>query len=543
MIKNLHDIDKIFKEGLEDHCEPVPSSVWESLNNDLDKKQAAHYREKYFRLKKLAVFLLLLVAFSGIYLVYFNPSIKKDNSIAAKKTNQLINAKDQTASANKNTRTANNHPTQPAGTASPQTVDGPGIKKETVQPTANGTIITDPNHANSDAPKITVEKTTSSYQKLANTVVTEKNITSSVNHPSIELNNAPKKLRVKKGSLKYIAGETNETVNGQHKYIIQQQPLTKNNSAGAAIENISSINAFESRTAAAESRLLEPFVPAVLSADVPAPGQPTSAHGIPLSDSVTKNVQGQIAKLRAKNNAMSVHRFSLTAFGAPNHSFTRLENDWRFSGPGRDKNEALNSEQQGRSFSAGLLLNYGLSRHWVIQSGMVFSSTTTNIAPKTIYARQDNYGQPRYELNCSSGYAFFTAKAGSQPAVGDSIKIIGSSFTISYIGVPVAVNYVLKTGKFLIKPGVGFSLNFLTGNHSATDFIPDNRKESTAISGLKSSYLDVSLGLGIEYMFSRRIAVGIRPLARWALTSINKDTPVKAYQNFTSLEAGLRINL
>jgi len=551
MIKNLHDIDKIFKEGLEDHCEPVPSSVWESLNNDLDKKQAAHYREKYFRLKKLALLLVLLVAFSGAYLFYFYPATRKNSSIAAKKTNPVMNATDQTASSsaapNKNTRSATNQSQLPAVTTSQQRTIEPDKENEIMQPAGNGVLITDPKHTNNSVQKISVEKTANRFQKLSTEdVAVEKNISLPANAGSAHLDNPEiaKGSQLKKGSHKYFAtAEANTSINGQAKYFNQQQLLTKNNVAAASIDKIPQMNAFENSTTATVSRLLEPFLPASLSAEVPAPGSVTPAHALPLSDSVTKNVQQQIAKLRVKNNAMSVHRFSLMVFGAPNHSFTRLENDWRLSGPGRDKNEALHSEQQGGSFSAGLLVNYGLSRHLIIQSGLVFSSATTDIAPKTIYARQDNTGHARYELNCSSGYAYFAPKTGSQPAVGDSIKIMGSNSTISYIGVPVSINYVFKTGKILIKPGVGLSLNFLTGNHSATDFIPDNRKENTTISGLKSSYLDGSLALGVEYMFSRRIAVGIKPLLRWALTSINKDTPVKTYQNYTSLEAGLKINL
>ncbi len=55
MNKNLHDIDKIFKDGLEDHLEPAPPGVWDAVNNDLDKKQAFHFKEKYYRLKRMAL--------------------------------------------------------------------------------------------------------------------------------------------------------------------------------------------------------------------------------------------------------------------------------------------------------------------------------------------------------------------------------------------------------------------------------------------------------------------------------------------------------
>jgi len=192
-----------------------------------------------------------------------------------------------------------------------------------------------------------------------------------------------------------------------------------------------------------------------------------------------------------------------------------------------------------------LLVNYGVSKHILLQSGIVFSSAKTSIAPKIIYARADNSGHARYELNCSPGYAYYTPKTGSLPAVGDSVRIMGSSASVSYLGIPVSFQYVMKAGRFLFKPGAGLSLNFLTSNNSSTNFgfSTGNSKENTSIDGLRKAYLDGSLGMGIEYMISRKVSVGVRPLVRWAITSINKNTPVRTYQNFTSLETGMRINL
>jgi hypothetical protein len=352
-------------------------------------------------------------------------------------------------------------------------------------------------------------------------------------------------LQLKKGSHRYNASPSDtDTVKQNNQYPNQQEASSRNGFVATSTNTGNKISGVENNKNNA-AWLWENFLPPVPAAEIPLPGWIEPAHAILLNDSITKNVKKQVAISKAKNNAISIHRFSLMVFGAPNHSFTRLQNDGRLSGPGHDKNEVLRSEQQGSSFSAGILVNYGLSGHLTIQSGLVFSAATTVIAPKTIYAKPDNNGHARYELNCSSGYAYFAPKTGSQPAVGDSINIMGSSTSISYIGVPVSINYTIKAGKFLIKPGVGFSLNFLTGNHSATNFNlnASNEKESANISGLKNNYLDGSLGLGIEYRLNRRISAGIRPLMRWALSSINKNTPVKTYQNYTSLETGLKINL
>ena len=45
---------------------------------------------------------------------------------------------------------------------------------------------------------------------------------------------------------------------------------------------------------------------------------------------------------------------------------------------------------------------------------------------------------------------------------------------------------------------------------------------TTSITGLKPSYLDGQIGIGIEYGLNRKFSIGIRPNVRLALTPINK---------------------
>ena len=278
----------------------------------------------------------------------------------------------------------------------------------------------------------------------------------------------------------------------------------------------------------------------------PVPGPFKKIDQAPFLKSVVQNdsLKNAIA-LAKKMKASSAHSISLMPFISPNHSFTRLQDNSPFSGPGRNKNAAEREERQSTSFSAGVLFNYGLSKAVILQSGIVFSSAKTNISPKTIYVRPDNNGHPRYEFNCASGYSYIDTKTGSAPAIGDSIQVMGSSSTISYIAVPVSLIYVWQKGRFLLKPGIGVAINFLTAGKSATSFnnAGNSQKEIAPISGLKNAYVDASVGFGTEYMLNRKISIGVRPLLRMAVTSINKNTPIKAYQNYLGLETGIKINL
>ena len=97
-MKNNNDIDNIFKDALDDLQESAPPAVWESLSNDLDKQQAALFREKYHRVKRLAVLLLLIIFSGSIYMFYFNTPGKKQLA-QSKKDNSEKNEADQSASA------------------------------------------------------------------------------------------------------------------------------------------------------------------------------------------------------------------------------------------------------------------------------------------------------------------------------------------------------------------------------------------------------------------------------------------------------------
>ncbi len=158
--------------------------------------------------------------------------------------------------------------------------------------------------------------------------------------------------------------------------------------------------------------------PLVLSViEQPAPGpfkaidKPSFLNSIQQNDSLTKVYA--IAKMKT----VSGHSISVMPFVSPNYSFMRLEDNSPFAGPGRNKNAAEREERQSTSFSAGVLVNYGLTKSVIVQSGLVFSYAKTNILPKTIYARPDNNGHARYEFNCASGYSYINPKTGASPVV------------------------------------------------------------------------------------------------------------------------------
>lgn len=78
MSKDLHDIDELFRSGLEDH-EAIPSAgVKDNIDAALDKKEAEEYKKRFIIWKRTALLLLLLLA--G-FVIYESGLLKKDPDV------------------------------------------------------------------------------------------------------------------------------------------------------------------------------------------------------------------------------------------------------------------------------------------------------------------------------------------------------------------------------------------------------------------------------------------------------------------------------
>lgn len=74
MDKNLHDdIGDLFYDGIEPLSQPPRKEVWENIEQQLDKKDAAQYKQKFITARRMSVILLfLLIGFITCTLIYFN---------------------------------------------------------------------------------------------------------------------------------------------------------------------------------------------------------------------------------------------------------------------------------------------------------------------------------------------------------------------------------------------------------------------------------------------------------------------------------------
>lgn len=488
MNEDLHNIDDLFRHGLEGHEEEVPAEAWQSVSHELDRKQVLYYKYKYYRLKYAAAILLLLCVMGAAYVTF--DVLDSRPSKEVKKTSEP--ATGTVSSPPKNSRPV------------PGTGNGRRDLQQEVVKSGKDETVGDSASGNPAAFSI-MNKGTTKQTAEKNGLANSDDPVFSGHASTVE--NAGQRSFVSAAKTSFEVEETDR------RKPVASQPL------------ITPKEVFE----------LTRFDLPAKDFSVPAMN-PQAFFQNPLL-----NLPQQPSS--AKSKAGAVHGFSLSTFLAPNLSFDRLEDDDHLAGPGRNRREDHRNEEKNSSFSGGLLISYGLTQALSLQSGVTVTASSTSIAPKTVYAKADNNGHTRYELHCSSGYVYISPKGGVPPVVGDSARTSGTTSKLFYVGIPAALQYEIRMGRLSLSPMVGAGLNVLVSGKTTTRLSNTAGNESTtaAISGLKSSYVDGQVGMGIAYGLTKQFSISLRPNARLALTPINRETPVKSYQNFLSVETGVRI--
>ncbi len=525
MSENLHDIDKLFRDGLEEHEDVPAEKIWDAVESNLDKNNVIQIKRRYNNLKKIAAVLLLLLLSTVVY--------------------ELYNKNEQhKALVNKN----NNDKQQKKSDEANKVADERKASTLAVIPQAENTTAAKQNEQTALPPE---------PENTQNT----KNTADAINSTEV----AADKIKHKQPA--FSAAEKNagasETINKTENGIVPVQnknaaafyrrtavnKATKNNTkirnsvSEADTENNSVSNENEATvvkelTAYAKTKLYAIHANPILNTDVIKFRQSP--------DALIKNT----AK---KATAFKPFHFSVSAFIAPQYASNNIKEELhnRNSGPGgppqtngNHHKEIKNEEQHKAAYSAGVLVEIPVGKNWSIQSGITYLHKKITIEPKKIYARLDNDGKAKYLFDCSSGYAYISSKTTATPAVGDSINAAASSTALGYLGLPLAVNYSFAVGKFKIIPVAGGIINFLVKQKIETELGQGTTKAKETINtiqGLKSTYFTASAGVSFEYALNKKIALSFTPAANFALSSINKAAAVKSYPNSLGLAGGLKI--
>jgi len=513
MNENLHDIDKIFHDGINGHKDMPSGKVWESIDQQLDKRNVTHAIRKYKNLKRLSVAILLLLIGSIAYQVHTKMYIDKE--------------------AIKN----NKQPSE--STTASKLPDNQSIIKSFQQKSLDKNSAKELSTGKNEMPL--PEK--NMLQKPGEAIVkTPLNRLNTATNSSIPKNEVA--LNQTKNSFNKIADGTSKGFN--HAGIIEKD---KRGSIVAIRKSSMKINHRE-KVITTPAEFSGPMNPAMIA------GIPYSQPSIqvvgptqkPTFFPILKNEKNVAGKPMLKSKQTAFH-YSLKAFYTPQISFNRIEDDHhrdRPAPPHSGRDDFRREENKPTTASMGIVMELPVGKRWGLLSGISYTNTRINIEPKKIFAQMDTDGKVKYRFDCSSGYTYLSPKTVATPSIGDSISVTQSYNRLQYLGIPLGVNYTFSLGKFSIIPTVGAVANFSVKQQIATSLVQGSLKEtqtSNNIQGLKGTYFNAFANIVFEYNIGKKLALSLAPAGSFALSSITKNTTVKSYPNSFGLTSGIKIKL
>ncbi|HQW84087.1 MAG TPA: outer membrane beta-barrel protein [Ferruginibacter sp.] len=513
MDENLHNIENLFRNALDDNEETASENVWEAIDKRLDKDKIVSIKRSYANLKRIAIMLLLLLTSYVLYDVYKVDGGKGSQGFV--KNNEANDSGNQKEISNipeiKSTDRFSG--TNSSNTSSISTQQGKNAVIEKVDAENTNPVNTKEIQSNQ---KVILQK-----QAIAKKINSDKD--NSENQAAIVINQKKKYSTRSSSKIKIISATAAE----------DGDILVKNNDEQQYKEiptlrklKISSIEPMQLlRHDSIDKKQLIKLI---------------AAAKIKISDTANNSV--------AKNSKKTItkpSRFSVTPFFSPDIAWYRLQ-DNEINNQHDNASELEKEEKHEFSSTYGALVDYKINKHWGLQSGLTLSNTNITVDPKTIYAQQDNTGSVKYRINTSSGYGYVLPSFSSNPAVGDSLYAFTSTHSLQYIGIPLAVTYNVTRGKFKFNALAGLSANILTKAKLETTvekgFI--NAPETVDnLQGLRKIYFSGLAGVGVDYKLSKKTAVTFAPTMRFALNSINKDATVKSYPMSFGFVLGLKLDL
>lgn len=497
MSKPLPNIDDLFKMAIDKHEDAPSQKVWEAIDKNLDKKKVVSISRKYNKLKWAAAAILLFSFGMAMYTWHTqlkNKELVKQNNI------------------NREVRT-NKKFKDPAKTAENKNVPG------------NIDTITN----NNQSITLSETKPITNTESDKKTIAENKNIDNSLAKDPNSDFLFPKSQELQKQG-KNESTKPQQTSNGIFNFENEntKDVKEKNNSSEKNVQQVPLIvNSI-------------PFLNDLFKIEKANPFLYKPDDLLNNKKIETEKNQNPISKISA-SKATKNSLFSATVFFSPEFVASDVKDDHpRFRED--DRHEIKNNEKVNSSNSYGVLFDRSLGKKLSVETGASIFTRITDINTKTVFARPDDRGDVNFRLNCSAGAAFIPLKSGVNPTQGDSAKILSAKNTLQYISIPLAIKYKLGKGKLTFNPGVGISANILSKSKVETVLATAGGNESNTsnnIEGLKSHYFNGQISLGAEYLLSNKIGINFSPAAKIALSSINKDAPVKTKLNAFALAAGI----
>ena len=226
-----------------------------------------------------------------------------------------------------------------------------------------------------------------------------------------------------------------------------------------------------------------------------------------------------------------INRWSVAAMASPTY-FSQFR-----SSSNEIAKQLAASEQQIMSYSGGVALSYKINKRVSIQSGLYYSSVGQEVDGISSFSGFENYNNAKgyriFEVLTTSGRiytsnkdVFLLDRGGTRVLTTGNVidhdkanlQYINNSLkqSFSYLELPIVLRYKMVDRSLDLNLIGGVSYNFLLDNSVYT--ISDGAKYPIGnTDGLNMMTFSTSLGMGMEYSFSKNISLNLEPTFRYYL--------------------------
>jgi hypothetical protein len=267
-------------------------------------------------------------------------------------------------------------------------------------------------------------------------------------------------------------------------------------------------------------------------------------YAIPGANLSTAATGGTHATVKALKHPHHLS-WSVGAFYRPEwqqSNMGRLEND-RHDGPRNDRHAIRDQKPNISSYTTGLVTGLQFGNGLIIESGLSMFGQTSTQGKQLVRPRSDSGGGYKLRFDFAEGFTNIKLKNNIPPGPNDSVTITNATSTIRYIGIPLAVSYPFKFGKFYAIPSVGMTFQWLTsGKLEAQVQQGPNKHQFTEnnINGLRNNFLSGQTGINLEYRITPGIRLQVAPTYRFSVSPVNKGAAVQYFPAAWGLGMGFR---
>jgi Outer membrane protein beta-barrel domain len=222
-----------------------------------------------------------------------------------------------------------------------------------------------------------------------------------------------------------------------------------------------------------------------------------------------------------KKGGISLEPFYIKEFAGYNFADNDIEGE-----------EIEKRERTMFSATVGFFVNYSLNRHWLLQTGLAYSWSASNIDSFATYAKKGDNGAIQYKLNTVSGYSYLNSPSPASPMVGDSVHTNGTHSHLRYISIPLIVSYRIPMKRFSALIGAGATFNVLSSAVVETDIYHESFSKHEAwlpLNGLKKTNFGVIVKAEIAYQVKKQWSINLMSSFKNTLGPINLNSAVSAY--------------